>query len=131
MNSANFKRMKYHRILIILSVAFVFFAFAAPKAAIEWEFTEYNFGKIEKDKPVVIDFIFKNPGMIPLVVQDVKSSCGCTVPDYPKQPIPPGGSGKITVTYDAKDSGYFSKTITVITNTEQNTNLLYIKGEVN
>ena len=123
--------MKYHRILIILSITFMLFAFAVPKAAIEWEFTEYNFGKIKKDKPVVIDFIFKNPGMIPLVVQDVKSSCGCTVPDYPKQPIPPGGSGKITVTYDAKDSGYFSKTITVSTNTEQNTNLLYIKGEVN
>jgi LEA14-like dessication related protein len=105
-------------------------AFSAPKAAIEWEFTEYDFGKIDKNKPVTIDFKFNNPGMVPLIIQDVKTSCGCTVPEFPKQPIPPKGSGKITVTYDAKDSGYFSKTVTVLTNTEQTTNLLYIKGEV-
>jgi len=117
------------QILFSISI-FTLLAFSAPKAAIEWEFTEYDFGKIEKSKPVTIDFVFKNPGMIPLIIQDVKTSCGCTVPEYPKQPIAPGSSGKITVTYDAKDSGYFSKTITVITNTEQNTNLLYIKGEV-
>jgi hypothetical protein len=114
----------------VVLTSLVLFSFMAPKAAIEWQFTEHDFGKIEKDKPVTVDFIFKNPGMIPLIIQDVKTSCGCTVPDYPKQPIASGKSGKITVTYDAKDSGYFSKTITVTTNTEDGTNLLYIKGEV-
>jgi hypothetical protein len=114
----------------IVLVSLILFSFMAPKAAIEWQFTEYDFGEIAKNKPVSIDFVFKNPGLVPLIIQDVKTSCGCTVPDYPKQPIAGGKSGKITVTFDAKDSGYFSKTITVTTNTEQATNLLYIKGEV-
>jgi hypothetical protein len=102
----------------------------APMAAIEWKFTEYDFGTIAKNKPVSVDFEFKNPGMIPLIIIDVKSSCGCTVPSYPKEPIPPGGSGKITVAFDAKDSGYFSKTVTVTANTEDSITQLYIKGEV-
>ena len=106
------------------------FAFASPKAAIEWSFTEHDFGSIEQNVPVTIDFEFKNPGMVPLIVLDVKSSCGCTVPAYSKEPIPSGGTGKITVTFDAKDSGYFSKTVTVTTNTEEPLNHLYIKGTV-
>lgn len=118
--------------LVILSVlALTLFAFSGLKASIEWNFTEYNFGQIEKNKPATIEFSFKNPGMIPIVVTDVKSSCGCTVPEYPKEPIAPGSEGKIVVTYDAKVSGYFSKTITVHTNTSQGKTLLYIKGEVN
>ena len=114
----------------VVFFSLVLSSFAVPKAAIEWSFTEYDFGKIEKNKPATIDFTFKNPGMVPLIIQDVKTSCGCTVPDYPKQPIIPGTQGKITVTYDAKESGYFSKTITITANTEQVTYLLYIKGEV-
>jgi hypothetical protein len=119
------------KILILSVVSILFFAFVGPKAAIEWSFTEYDFGSIEKNKPATIEFIFKNPGMIPLVVTDVKSSCGCTVPKYPKEPIAPQQEGKILVTYDAKVSGYFSKTVTVHTNTSEGKSLLYIKGEVN
>lgn len=118
--------------LFLLSLSIILLgSFAGPKAAIEWSFTEYDFGQIEKEKPATIEFVFKNPGMIPLVVTDVKSSCGCTVPEYPEQPIPPGGEGKIIVTYDAKVSGYFNKTITVMTNTTDGVSHLYIKGEVN
>ncbi len=69
--------------------------------------------------------------MIPLVVTDVKSSCGCTVPEFPKEPINPGKEGQIVVTFDAKVSGYFSKTITVLSNTSEGISILYIKGEVN
>jgi hypothetical protein len=116
--------------LIALSIV-ALSSFSGPKAAIEWNFTEYDFGKLDRNNPASIEFVFKNPGMIPLVVTDVKSSCGCTVPDYPKEPIPPGGEGKILVTFDAKISGYFSKTVTVYTNTSDGLSLLYIKGEVN
>ncbi len=107
-----------------------FFSFSGPNAAIEWKFTDYNFGKIKKNKPVTVEFEFKNPGMIPLIIENVESSCGCTVPDYPKQPIMSGASGKITVTFDAKTTGYFSKTITVKSNTDDGVSYLYIKGEV-
>lgn len=114
-------------LIVVLSLS----SFFGPKAAIEWNFLEHDFGKIERHKPVTIEFSFKNPGMIPLVVTDVKSSCGCTVPEYPKQPIPPNGDGKILVTYDAKVSGYFSKTVSVFTNTSDGVTQLFIKGEVN
>ena len=119
------------KIFLLSITAIILSSFSGPKAAIEWSFTEYNFGAIERNKPATIEFVFKNPGMIPLVVTDVKSSCGCTVPDYPKEPISPGGEGKIVVTFDAKLSGYFNKTITVNTNTADGVSRLYIKGEVN
>lgn len=118
------------RTIFILPVLLLF-AFAGPKATIEWDVTEHDFGEIKKGQPVTVKFNFKNPGMIPLIITDVKSSCGCTVPDYPKAPIPSGGTGTIEVTYDAKNSGYFSKTVTVITNTTDGLTKLYIKGEVN
>ncbi len=118
------------KILFILPVMLLF-AFSGPKATIEWDFTEHNFGSIKKGTPAIIEFSFKNPGMIPLVITNVESSCGCTVGKYPKQPIPPGGTGKIAVTFDAKTSGHFSKTVTVFTNTSDGQTELYIKGEVN
>lgn len=123
--------MKSMKKLIFLLPILTLFAFSGPKALIEWDFTEHNFGDIAKGKPATVEFSFKNPGMIPLVITNVKSSCGCTVPDYPKEPIPPGGEGKIVVTYDAKTSGYFTKSITVFTNTSDGQSKLYIKGVVN
>ena len=67
---------------------------------------------------------------MPLIITSVKPSCGCTVADYPKQPIPSGGEESISVTFDAKSPGYFSKTIAVYTNTEEGITNLFIKGEV-
>ncbi len=118
------------RFVFISLAAILLLSFRSPNATIEWGFTEFDFGKIERNKPVTVEFTFKNPGMLPLVILDVKSSCGCTVPEYPKQPLAPGTEGKIVVTYDAKLSGYFSKTVTVQTNTSEGITQLYIKGEV-
>lgn len=118
------------RITGLVFFVVVLSSFFGPKAVIEWDFTEHNFGTIDRNVPVEVAFKFKNPGMIPLIIEDVKPSCGCTVPVYSKEPIPGGGEGEVTVTFDAKDSGYFSKTIKVKTNTEDGFSLLYIKGEV-
>lgn len=123
--------MKLMKRLLIIIPVLALFAFSGPKATIEWDFTEHNFGSIKKGNPATVEFAFKNPGMIPLVITNVKSSCGCTVPDYPKQPIAPGAEGTITVTYDAKTSGFFTKTVTVYTNTSDGHTELFIKGEVN
>jgi hypothetical protein len=119
--------------LILIAQSTVFSEHSANRelnAVIEWQTTSVDFGKVPLNKAITAEFIFKNPGMIPLIITDVKSSCGCTVADYPKQPIPAGGQGKITATYDAKLSGYFNKTITVYSNTEEGMTELYIKGEV-
>lgn len=123
--------MKLHRITVLmLLVLSGTLLFAMINATIEWKITEHDFGKIPQNKEVTHEFTFKNPGMIALIINDVKSSCGCTVPEYPKAPIPPGGEGKIKVVFDAKSSGHFSKTITVYSNTQEKETKLYIKGEV-
>jgi hypothetical protein len=101
-----------------------------PKAVIEWKEMTFDFGEIPFEKPIQADFTFTNPGMIPLIISDVRTSCGCTVADYPKKPVGSGSSGTITVTFDAKSPGYFAKTITVFSNTEEGMTQLYIKGVV-
>jgi hypothetical protein len=103
---------------------------AKPASGIEWNSTTVDFGKIEQGKPVSAEFEFKNPTMVPLIINSVRPTCGCTVADYPKEPILPGQSGKIAITFNAAAGGAFTKAIIVTSNaTEGNTNLI-IKGEV-
>lgn len=101
------------------------------QATIEWKETSHNFGNIPQGKEVSYEFEFKNPGMIPLIIQKVETGCGCTASDYPKEPVAPGKSGKIKITYDAKNSGYFIKEINVYSNTQEKISSLEIKGTVN
>lgn len=61
-------------------------------------------------------FVYKNAGNQPLLITQAEGSCGCTVPDYPKGPLKPGGTGQIKITYDAKAKGPFNKTVTLTTN---------------
>ena len=126
---------KYHTWSLILIAFFCLipaFGFNASQttASIVWKDTSIDIGEIPIKNPVKIEFSFKNPGMIPIIIREVKPSCGCTVADFPKQPILSLAEGKITVTYDAEVSGYFSKTISVYSNTEENVTELYIKGIV-
>ena len=101
-----------------------------PTAVIEWKEITYDFGEIPMNKPIDVDFQFTNPGMMPLIINKVETSCGCTVADYPKQPVSSGKSGNIRVTFDAKSPGYFTKTVTVYSNTQDGHSKLYIKGIV-
>lgn len=101
-----------------------------PKAVIEWKEMTYDFGEIPFNEPIQVDFSFTNPGMIPLIISDVKTSCGCTVADFPKQPINSGGTGTISVTFDAKSVGHFAKTVTVYSNSQEGITKLFIKGIV-
>ena len=72
-----------------------------------------------------------NTGDQPLIIQRVTASCGCTTPEWTKQPIPPGGKGKVTAIYDpANRPGVFNKTLTVYSNAVPQTTVLTIKGEV-
>jgi hypothetical protein len=90
----------------------------------------HDFGEISKDKPVTAEFEFVNEGATPLIILDTKASCGCTVAEYTKDPIPPGGKGIIKAVYNAKNQGIFNKSITVTTNMPDPVLTLYIKGEV-
>jgi hypothetical protein len=90
----------------------------------------HDYGTIKKGSDGSCNFTFKNKGKEPLILSDVRSSCGCTVPTWPKEPVMPGQSGVIKVVYDTKKVGGISKTITVISNATNSTVVLSIKGSV-
>ena len=104
----------------------------AQEPVIEYDKTEHDFGKInEADGRVTTVFTFKNSGMTPLVLNNVRASCGCTTPKWTKEPVAPGEEGQITVTYNPNGRpGHFNKTITVTSNAKTSTTKLHIKGEV-
>ncbi len=93
----------------------------ASMALTKLEFLEssFDFGKIDEGKKVEHVFKFKNTGENPLVLQDARASCGCTIPEYTKDTIAPGSEGQMKVIYDsANKEGQINKTVTVTANTE-------------
>ena len=103
---------------------------AAKVASFKWAVTAYDFGKIPMNKPVTHVFKFTNTGSEPLVIASVQASCGCTVAEYSKEPIGPGGEGFVKATYNAARAGVFNKTVTVNANTAAGAVVLNITGEV-
>lgn len=101
-----------------------------PKAAFKWVETTHDFGNIPQGKPTTAEFKFTNTGKAPLILTNVRGSCGCTTTDYSKDPIPPGKTGFVKATYNAANMGNFTKTVTVTANTESGSEVLYIKGGV-
>ena len=118
---------------ILVSMVALMSTIASMAQVITFERTEHDFGKInEADGRVSTIFEFKNEGMDPLVLSNVRASCGCTTPKWPREPIEPGQVGQITVTYNPNGRpGRFQKTITVTSNAKDNASAkLFIKGEV-
>ena len=75
-----------------------------------------DFGEVNYAGDGTREFTFTNTGTEPLLITNAKGSCGCTVPDWPKEPIRAGGTGVIKIKYDTKRAGAISKTVTVTTN---------------
>jgi hypothetical protein len=90
----------------------------------------HDFGTIPQGTPVSYNFTLTNTGKAPLVLSAVNPSCGCTSPEWPKEPIKTGGTAVIKVTYNAATPGTFTKNITVVSNAVNPQTVLYIKGEV-
>ncbi|MBR4264398.1 MAG: DUF1573 domain-containing protein [Paludibacteraceae bacterium] len=120
------------KILMTLCMALTAVAMMAQQPVITFEKTEHDFGKInEADGRVSTVFTFKNEGMSPLVLSNVRASCGCTTPTWTKEPVEPGQTGTITVTYNPNGRpGRFQKTVTITSNATDATKKVYIKGEV-
>lgn len=105
---------------------------AGPSTAVEWNEKEFDYGVIEQGEKVTHVYKFKNAGDEPLIISNAKGSCGCTVPQWPKDPVMPGESGEIKVVFDSKGkSGKQSKRVTINANTEPAQTFLTIKGEIN
>jgi len=99
-------------------------------AKIEFETSEHDYGMLAYKADGTYEFVFKNTGKEPLVLKNVRSSCGCTVPEWPKEPIKKGETGKIKVSYNTHVTGNFSKTISVFSNASEKPVILVIKGKV-
>jgi hypothetical protein len=102
-----------------------------PTTAIAFDESEYDFGVARQGEQVQFIFRFTNTGNEPLLLTNVRGSCGCTVPSWPNDPIEPGGTGAIVVEFDTKGKmGPQTKQVTITANTDPPVTLLYLKGEV-
>ena len=111
---------------------FALIAFAAGEAEIKFEKTSHDFGTFPESEKVTCTFKFTNTGDNLLVIHQAIASCGCTVPQYSKEPIKPGETGEIVVTYNGagKFPGHFKKSITIRTNAKQEIVRLYVEGDM-
>lgn len=134
--------MKKMRVLAFIAMSISTYAFmsfttfdkirasASNTIKVSWAKETYNFGEIPQGKPVYVDFKFTNEGDEPIIVAEVNTSCGCTASDYSKEPIAPGKSSTIKVSYNAAAIGTFTKSITVNFQDPSIKKVLTIKGIV-
>ena len=98
---------------------------------ITFDKTEHDFGTILQGERVTYTFHFTNTGNMPLIVSNVKTSCGCTIGDFSRAPVEPGKQGAIRATYDSKGHhGMQTRTLTVVSNTNPNQTVLRLKALV-
>lgn len=121
-----------NKLFTVTAAVFAAVVMWAQQPMITFEKTNHDFGEInEADGRVTTVFKFKNEGAEPLVLSNVKASCGCTTPNWTKQPIEPGETGEVTATYNPNGRpGNFNKTITVTCNASNSPVRLTIKGKV-
>ena len=101
-------------------------------AQMEFEEVEWNFGEITQGESVEYAFKFTNTGSDPLIITSAKGSCGCTVPEWPREPVAPGENGVIDVKFNSKGKkGKQNKRVTLITNMVPSQKILTVKGQVN
>jgi hypothetical protein len=122
------KLLLFTSLLIFGATAFAQYA----QTKMQLSATEHDFGTFKEEAGrQTFDFIVTNTGTDPLVIQNVVASCGCTTPEWTKQPIPAGAKGKVTAIYDPKDRpGAFNKTLSVYSNSKPEVVVLTIKGDV-
>ena len=121
-------------ILQLVFIAFTTIGFGQSGAKIEFlnKDNTIDYGTVSKDSDNGLrTFEFKNTGNEPLIISNAKGSCGCTVPEWPKEPIAPGAKGAIRVKYDTKRPGPINKSVTITSNAINSPDMIIrIKGEV-
>ncbi len=118
-------------IVIIVVIALIGFQTQVmAQAKMKFKTETIDYGEIAKGSDGVRVFEFTNIGNEPLIITQVKSSCGCTVPSKPKGPVGPGESSSISVKYDTKRVGPIRKTLTVYSNADEPIKSLKIKGKI-
>ena len=102
----------------------------ATQAEITFEKLEHDYGEVPQGGNGVTEFKYTKTGKAPLILSKVRSSCGCTVPSWSKEPLMPGQSASITVKYNTNNVGVINKNVTVESNASNNRVILKIKGKV-
>ena len=98
---------------------------------IKFEEETHDFGRITQGEKVTFGFKFKNTGKANLIISAASGSCGCTIPEYPKKPIAPGAEATINVVFASEGkSGMVEKSVTIVTNCEPSTRIIYIKANI-
>lgn len=119
------------KLVLILFVGLMGYATSqAQVAKITFEETTIDYGDVAKGSDGVRTFRFTNTGDAPLVIEDIKSTCGCTIPKKPTGPIMPGASDTIEVKYDTNRVGPIRRSISVYSNAEESITTLTIRGNV-
>lgn len=130
------KRILNSALLLVVSLSFINAASAKfdnvdmNVAVIKFKTEIVDYGTITQNSDGTRLFSFTNTGDAPLLITNVKTSCGCTVPSYSKTAILPGESGELNIKYDTKRLGAFTKTVTVTSNSEGGKKILKIKGHI-
>jgi hypothetical protein len=115
---------------VFASILFFFVAVSFNAQEFKFEKETIDYGKIAKGANGEKTFVFTNIGDKPLIIKNIQSSCGCTVPKKPENPIMPGEKGEIKVSYDTNRLGGFSKSITIFSNAKKERKVIRIKGIV-
>ena len=102
----------------------------APEITFEQEIIDLGEFMQYDDPSSKCEFVFTNTGKEPLIISKAKGSCGCTVPEWPREPIMSGENGVIKVNYDEKRVGSFNKSITITSNAKNATQILKVKGKI-
>ena len=122
--------MKKLVLLVFAFIAFTVVAQAQQDTTARFEKTVHDFGDIAQGVPQTYTFIIENTGTEPLIIQNVRASCGCTAPGWTKEPIAPGAKGEVKATYNSAAVGSFNKSLTVTTTGSPATIQLIIRGKV-
>jgi len=118
------------KLLLALGTAMLLTLGVSAQAEIEFEKTVHNFGELKQHGDASTEFVFKNTGTEPLIISNAKGSCGCTVPEWPREPIQPGQEGSIKVKYDSKRLGPINKSVTITSNGSEQPKVIRIKGNI-
>ena len=122
-------------VLSLFAALFLFVAIGFAQTqdnSVKFKTEAYNFGKVPQGTPVTHEFTFTNTTKAPIVIENVQSTCGCTVPSWTKSPVLPGQTGKVAAQYNAASMGNFKKPVTVYykVGDEKQEIKLFLEGEV-
>ena len=102
-----------------------------PKTVLSFDETKHNFGTIKEGEKVRHAYHFRNTGEHPLLISNAVASCGCTVPSYPKEPIPPGGDGEIVVEFNSSGrDGHQQKNVLIYSNAQEDAMSIGFEADV-